>query len=251
MGEDGPLYEIQDGVSMNKAGGYIALHRKIIDWEWYGDPVTRGVFLHLLIVANFTDAKFMGKKIKRGQFVTSLSELAKQTGFSIQQVKTALKHLISTNEITNQSSHQYRIITIVKYNDYQTPTNELTNDQQTTNKRLTNDQQQYNKNNKNNNGINKSLTRFIAPTLDEVVSYVNEIKSTVDPEYFFDHYESNGWTLKGGQKMRDWKATLRNWTRRENNGRTEQPGKNSGSSPENHGDKDPFLEQLKRTVHYV
>lgn len=232
---------------MNKAGGYIALHRKILDWEWYGDPVTRGVFLHLLVVANFKDTRFLGKKIKRGQIVTSLASLASETGFSVQQIKTALKHLISTNEVTNVSTSQYRIITVVKYDEYQTSTNELTNDQQTTNKQLTNDQQHHNKDNKDNKVINKSLTRFIPPTLDEVISYAKEIESPVDPEYFFDHYESNGWTLKGGQKMKNWKATMRNWTRRENGGR----GKAEGTSGKDYGKGKADYSDLKRNILYI
>ena len=90
---------------MNKAGGYIWLHRQIQSWEWYKNPNTAFLFIHLLLSANFTDTRFMGKKIRRGQIVTSLHSLANETGLTVQEVKTALKHLISTNEITNESKH--------------------------------------------------------------------------------------------------------------------------------------------------
>lgn len=203
---------------MNKAGGYISLHRQIQGWEWYKNPNTAFLFIHLLLSANFTDTRFMGKKIRRGQMVTSLHSLSEETGLTIQEVKTALKHLISTNEITNVSTSQYRIITVVKYNEYQTATNEATNDQQTTNKRLTNDQQHHNKGNNVNKGIKREIETFTPPSLDEVKKYVEEINGIIDPEHFFDYYEVRDWCLKDGRKMSNWKAEIRSWERREKNG---------------------------------
>ena len=54
-------------------------------------------------------------------------------------------------------------------------------------------------------------TRFISPTVDEVRVYCQENGYNVIPERFVDHYESNGWMV-GKNKMRDWKATVRNWS---------------------------------------
>jgi hypothetical protein len=104
---------------MNKAGGFITLHRQILDWEWYKSTNTKVLFLHLLLNANFRDASFEGHKILRGQLVTSLPSLAVELGMSIKQIRGSLDHLISTGEVTSVSYPRYRIITIVKYNDYQ------------------------------------------------------------------------------------------------------------------------------------
>jgi hypothetical protein len=141
------------------AGGFIALHRQILDWEWYGNPNTLVMFIHLLLKANYEPGRFEGMEIKRGQVVTSLALLASQTGLSLQQTKTALKHLISTGEITNESYASYRVITIANYDRYQ---DKQQRNQQATNKastklateELTSEQQQYNNNN-NINNINK------------------------------------------------------------------------------------------------
>ena len=119
---------------MNKAGGFITLHRQILDWEWYKDTNTAFLFFHLLLSANFVDTRFKGKLIKRGQIVTSLPSLSTETGLSIQQTRTALSHLVSTGEITDESTPNYRIITVVKYNDYQKATDKSTGDQQTINR---------------------------------------------------------------------------------------------------------------------
>ena len=132
--------------------GFILLYRQITEWEWYQNPNTFRVFLHILLKANFTDGRFEGREVKRGQLVTSLPKLSQQTKLTIQQVRTAIKHLISTGEITDEGTSQYRIITVVKYNEYQQDNRQnnrqVTDDQQTSNRRSTDDQQQYNNNNK-------------------------------------------------------------------------------------------------------
>ena len=64
--------------------------------------------------------------------------------------------------------------------------------------------------------------RFFPPTVDEVKKYCQEQGYSVDAERFVDHYESNGWMV-GKNNMKDWKAAVRNWNRKEkpNNGKTE------------------------------
>ena len=134
--------------------GFILLYRQITEWEWYQNPNTFRLFLHILLKANFSDGRFEGREVKRGQLVTSLPKLSVQTKLSIQQVRTALRHLISTGEITDEGTSQYRVITVVKYDQYQSDNrqnnSQSTDDQQTINSQSTDDQQQY-KN--NNNGI--------------------------------------------------------------------------------------------------
>ena len=132
--------------------GFILLFRQITEWEWYQNPNTFRLFVHCLLMANFTDGRFEGEEIKRGQFVTSLPSLSKQTKLSIQQVRTALDHLKSTGEITDRIYPKYRVITVVKYNDYQQDNrqnnSQSTGNQQASNSQSTGNQQQYNNNNK-------------------------------------------------------------------------------------------------------
>lgn len=59
-----------------------------------------------------------------------------------------------------------------------------------------------------------SDTRFKKPTLEEITAYCTERKNSVDPQAFFDFYESKGWRV-GNQPMKDWKACVRTWERRE------------------------------------
>ena len=99
--------------------GWICLHRKILNWEWYGDVNVRIVFLHLLLTANYFDNYWKGTLVRRGQKITSRENLAKEVGLSIQQIRTALNKLKSTNEITVETTNRYMLVTIVKYSDYQ------------------------------------------------------------------------------------------------------------------------------------
>lgn len=99
--------------------GYVKLFRKIIDWEWFDKPYTRLVFEYFLIKANFEDKVWRGIEIKRGQLVTSLRKIAKDNGISLQHTRTAISNIVSTHEITLKSTHNYTIITIVNYDNYQ------------------------------------------------------------------------------------------------------------------------------------
>lgn len=112
-----------------KSAGYIKLHRKITGWEWYGDPDTFRVFVHLLLMAEYEDRKWHGITIKRGQVLTTRKKLAEETGLTERKVRTALLHLKSTSEVTSTSTNKWTLITIEKYSDYQVIHNQ--SDQQT------------------------------------------------------------------------------------------------------------------------
>ena len=55
---------------------------------------------------------------------------------------------------------------------------------------------------------------FTKPTIEELRNYCREQNLSIDCEYFFDYYESNGWKVSNSP-MKDWQATIRNWARRE------------------------------------
>jgi hypothetical protein len=73
--------------------GWIKIHRKILDWEWWGDQKTTVLFLFLLVNANFKDKKWRGKEIKRGEIITSLHHLSIGTKLSIQNIRTSIEKL--------------------------------------------------------------------------------------------------------------------------------------------------------------
>ena len=124
---------------------YIRLDRNIINWKWWYDHNTLIVFLFLLIKANIHDNGFSGQIIRRGQVCTSLPSLSNSTGLTIQQVRTAIKHLKSTGEITSKAFSKYQVITIVNYDKYQDLTGKKPYNQQAANSHVTGKQQHIEK----------------------------------------------------------------------------------------------------------
>lgn len=61
---------------------------------------------------------------------------------------------------------------------------------------------------------NKGGKNFQKPTLEEIRSYCLERHNDVDPNQFFNFYESKGWKI-GKDPMKDWKASVRTWEGRE------------------------------------
>ena len=162
---------------------YVKIFRKLVFWEWYTDVNTTKLFLHCLLMANWRPGRWKGIAYERGQFFTSLDNLAKETGLTIRQTRTALKHLEMTNEVTSQTTSRYTLITVVSFqkyqgerqaerqtNDTQNDTqNDKQNDKQPTNKR------QQNKNNKNNK-----------KDKEEIIE--------ASPQPFKSKYNEDGWT---------------------------------------------------------
>lgn len=56
--------------------------------------------------------------------------------------------------------------------------------------------------------------RFTPPSVTEVADYVSEKGYHIDPEAFVDFYQSKGWKV-GKESMKDWKAAVRTWAKRE------------------------------------
>lgn len=133
--------------------GYIRLLRKFLNWEWYKNTITKSVFLHCLLKANWEDGKFEGMVIKKGSFVTGRKKMAEEIGISEQQLRTALKHLKSTNEITIDTTSKYSIISINNYDLYQAD-NQIANQQLTSNQPTTNQQLTTNEKEKEEKEIN-------------------------------------------------------------------------------------------------
>lgn len=73
------------------------------------------------------------------------------------------------------------------------------------------------KDNIGENGADKppSPSRFVPPKVEEVRDYCTENGYPIDPERFIDYYTANGWVQGKGRKIKDWRACVRTWARRE------------------------------------
>jgi len=162
---------------------YIKLFRKIEEWEWYMDIPTKVLFLHLLIKATYTDKKWKWSEIKKWTLITWRQKLSRETGLTVQQIRTALNKLKSTNEITTKSTNDYTVIEIQNWELYQDKsTNEITNEQPTSNQRATTIQESK-EGNKERNIVNSNIEISISKEvvkkwpLQEITQAIEEIKS--------------------------------------------------------------------------
>ena len=139
--------------------GWICLHRKFLNWEWFNNGDMVRLFLYLLLEANYENKRWNGIVISRGQLLTGRKELAKNLNLSEQVVRTCLDRLKSTSEITIKSTNKYSIITICNYEFYnsieykinqqnnQQFNQQITNNQPTDNQQITTTKQINNYNN--------------------------------------------------------------------------------------------------------
>ena len=61
-------------------------------------------------------------------------------------------------------------------------------------------------------------SRFFPPSVDEVRAYCEENGYNVDAARFVDFYTANGWVQGKGKPIKDWKAAVRTWERRDAKG---------------------------------
>ena len=206
----------------------------MLGWEWFTEPNTLSVFIYLLLSARHNAGCWRGIELEAGQCITSREKISQSTGLSIQEVRTSIARLKSTNEITTKTTNKYTIVTITNYVNYQgledneqpttQPTTQQTNNQQTTNNQPAINHKQEYKNNKNNRIKEddiKSTTdvvpkdepskkKFIKPTIEEIQAYCTERGNGISAERFFAYYEANGWRV-GRNPMKDWRAAVRTW----------------------------------------
>lgn len=99
--------------------GYIKEYRSLLSWGWFKDPFTAHLWQYLRLAANWDESIFKGEPVHRGELVTSYPAMAEATGMSVQNVRTAVRHLKKTGEITMRSYRDFSVITVVNYDKYQ------------------------------------------------------------------------------------------------------------------------------------
>ena len=153
--------------------------------------------------------------------VAGLCSINKESKSAIQ---SALKELeeygylvrTRTKDEKGQFDYIYDIFEQPRHGDPR-PENQVTENPRTenvpqlnTNNKILNNKILKDKVNKERDGA----SRFARPSLEEVREYCEERGNSVDPEHFIDYYEANGWKV-GKNSMKDWKAAVRNWEKRD------------------------------------
>ena len=152
--------------------GWICVHRKLLEWEWFDDHNTFRLFMYFMLKANHKDKKWKGILIKRGQHLTSLDAISLGSGLTKSQVRTSIKKLKSTHEIAHESNKQHTVITVINYNLYQASDTQVST--QVTHESHTSDTQVTPNNNVNNENNVNTLSQSEIP-VNDIVNIYNEV----------------------------------------------------------------------------
>ena len=108
------------------SGGWIKVHRKILDNDWLCKSRTYSnfeAFMFLLLKANHKEGSFhIGTQVvevKRGQLITSQKKLCKQFNWSNSKLRNYLKTAKNASMIHTETTSKTTCLTILNYDTYQ------------------------------------------------------------------------------------------------------------------------------------
>lgn len=200
--------------------GYIKLYRSLLNWEWYDDINTKTVFLHLLLTVNIAKRQWHGITVPCGSRICSYAVLASETRLSVDKVRTAIKHLETTGEITRCKYPKCTVFTVNNYDKFQNVPSISQGDYQDNPEVVPKSSQQNKKieEDKEDNYLSfldAEKEKNAPPTFEEVQKYAEENGIETDLKRFYTYYEQHQWKTKNGDDITDWTATLRYWEKRD------------------------------------
>nr|DAQ96047.1 MAG TPA: replisome organizer [Caudoviricetes sp.] len=199
--------------------GYIKLYRSLLNWEWYDDINTKTVFLHLLLTVNIAKRQWHGITVPCGSRVCSYAVLASETKLSVDKVRTAIKHLETTGEITRYKYPKCTVFTVNNYDKFQNVPSISPGDYQDSPEVVPKSSQQNKKIEEDKEDIYLSIldaeNKNFPPTLEEIRLFAEQEKIHIDVQKFYDYYTERDWKTKNGNFIRNWKKTLQYWGKTE------------------------------------
>ena len=158
--------------------GWIALHRKIYTSTDFKNQMEVAVFMYLLSMASYQPSKVTYRKktiiLNRGDVSIAYRDLAKKFDTTVNKIRTIIKNLKSSKNITQTLHKRLSVFSIVKYSKYQdlpTPTNQTIPHRTTTN---TNILYSINKNDKSLSNMTVKPKKITIPTLQDLKTKIIE-----------------------------------------------------------------------------
>jgi len=167
--------------------GWVKLYRKSLASSVWDKPNVWRTWCWCLMKANHKETKFPfnGKDIiiKKGQFITGIDKACKEIKLTRQKYRTSLDYLKNSSRITTQTTNQFTIISVIKWDLYQTintPDNkQITNEQQTDNKRITTYKNIKNDNNEKNVKNSIAKQSFAGKDINSLI----DLFKPINPSY--------------------------------------------------------------------
>ena len=236
---------------MSPSGDWIKLHRSMEHSLAMSDDWLCRLWMACLLKANWRVGYFKGEAIQPGEFAFSYRLWCESLRVSRSKLVRGLKKLESAGQVRVKAGHHFSTVTICNWSTYQNdkiesgtpaerkPTHEpYANRTQTVRKPTPIEEVKEGKKErrKEKRDADASLSssdsavpvkRFEKPGADELAEYCQP--RGVDPVVFFDFYESKGWRI-GNAAMKDWRAAVRTWEKRNREGGGNGAGTNRGSA---------------------
>ncbi len=202
--------------------GWIKLHRDLLDNAIIEKPEYAWLWCVLLLKANHKTKTFIWNnnktECKEGQLLTSRKKLAEITCFSESKIERILKYLEIEQQIEQQTTTKYRLITIINWEKYQG--NGQQNGQQVNNKRTTNGHKQECKELKNKEKIykkekaleKKSFGEFVLLTGDQYQKLITKFGKKLIDEYID---KLNLYIGTKGRKYKSHYHVIQSWLKKE------------------------------------
>lgn len=217
----------------NNRTGYFKVWRELFEKPiWLKSTSNqRSIFFAILYLANWQENKWTwcGEEYicMPGEFITSHEKLKKAAGrgITIDHVRTALNTFQKQGYITIKSPKNKRGGIKVIVNNWGVYQNEENPNKTRLNPDIKPEQIPTNKEYKNN--IENKKQNFIKPTIEEISEYCLRRNNNINPEQFYNYYESIGWLIGGKKKMKNWQAAIRTWEQNQqrfNNKTAEEKG---------------------------
>lgn len=190
--------------------GFIKIHRQLLESSVFASEKRLKIWIWLLCKANYKDRfasiKINGEQviqIKRGQLLFGRFKAENEIGIDGSTIYKTLRYFETENMINIQSNSHYTIITINKYDIYQSlESDEVTAKEQQSNNKVTTKEQQSNtpnkdnKDNKENNIVNAKA--FLSQKIKELYPEPNEFEKAELNKFYSYWTEQN----KSGSKVK-------------------------------------------------
>lgn len=158
-----------------------------------------------------------------GCYEISFKQMERETGYNVDSVKRSLERLENIHKVISYD-YETKEVLIYNWGKYNWGAsekvksgilNDCSNIKNINYKQYIEALLKRTKNGENHtikvNPIPKREAKaFIKPKIEEIEEYCKNRNNNVNPEHFYDFYESKGWYV-GKNIMKDWKACVRTW----------------------------------------
>lgn len=220
--------------------GWVKAYRAWMDHPaiWRdGDHIAVWMYLQLNASHAQIPMMFAGEMItlQPRQLITGRYVISEKCRVQESKVKRILSEFEKYHLIDRQRSNKNSLITILPTDAERE--SDRQNDRQVTDNRPTSDRQVTTNKNERMKECKNVNNMGVPPSLDEVEAYCQERNSNIDPAAFFDYYTARGWKLAKGAMIKDWRACIRTWERRnkETGGVNDKSGEDQRKEYQNFG----------------